>query len=110
MCFSSKYGSLAGLTSYARQTFDENLPLTGIYSIVGRSVAVRQSRESRSWACADIVHDFKDQEKVKLIAAVAEFPGPFLWGYMRMVSYLPAVLGSATASTAQLFLVSSALP
>ncbi|XP_055337780.1 uncharacterized protein LOC129587863 [Paramacrobiotus metropolitanus] len=98
---SGKYGSLSGLSSYDRQAFDENLPLAGLNSVVGRSVGVRQSLESRSLACADIVHDIDEQDiKIKIVHAIAEFPGPFLWGYMRMFQVVYAD-GSTSPLTIQ---------
>jgi hypothetical protein len=75
-----------GLTTYARQTFDENLPLTGPYSIIGRSISIRPDRESRGFVCADVDHDVRGMEKVTVLKGIAQFPGPFLWGFIRFVS------------------------
>ncbi|GAV05942.1 SOD_CuZN8 [Ramazzottius varieornatus] len=82
---SSKYGTLTGLMSYTKQTFDDNLPLTGSNSVIGRSVAVHAAGESRGWLCGDIVHDITgmSMDKVVLLQGIAQFPGPFLWGYIR---------------------------
>ncbi|KAM7418803.1 hypothetical protein PAMA_016095 [Pampus argenteus] len=53
---SGKFGMLNGLTQSQNIYMDTNLPLTGPYSIVGRSVVVHYSNGSRM-RCADISAD-----------------------------------------------------
>ena len=51
---SGKSGSLVGLDVADRVWYDSNLPLSGPYSIVGRSVVIHKANGER-WVCANII-------------------------------------------------------
>ncbi|XP_023190475.1 uncharacterized protein LOC102220097 [Xiphophorus maculatus] len=53
---SGKFGMLTGQNDFQRVYMDPNMPLTGPYSIMGRSVVVHYTNESRM-VCADVLPD-----------------------------------------------------
>nr|ALK82329.1 copper/zinc superoxide dismutase [Pinctada fucata] len=68
---SGKYGKLDNSNNFVKSFTDNNLPLFGIYSIIGRSVVIHRKDGSR-WICSTIVPEGT------LIRTVATFKSPVI--------------------------------
>ena len=54
---SGKFGSLSGLNTISQSFYDPNLPLSGPFGIIGRSIVIhRDDSDGTRWTCADVVH------------------------------------------------------
>ncbi|XP_061167021.1 uncharacterized protein LOC133175902 isoform X1 [Saccostrea echinata] len=69
---SGKYGYLTGQDSFNGQFKDDNLPLFGKYSVIGRSFTIHRSYRDERWVCATI------KPISRVTKAVAKFVGPVI--------------------------------
>lgn len=69
---SGKYGLLTGQDSFNGQFRDDNLPLYGRYSVIGRSLTIHKSYKDERWVCATI------EPISRITKAVAIFTGPVI--------------------------------
>ncbi|ODM91430.1 Superoxide dismutase [Cu-Zn] [Orchesella cincta] len=69
---SGKYGTLAGLDNVTSKYLDQNLPLYGPNSILGRSVVVYKDGDGGRWICGNI------ENTKPLVVAMARFKYPLV--------------------------------
>ena len=60
---SGKHGGFRGQTSVTAQYSDSNLPLFGVYTVVGRSIVLHASSGGARMACATL-HDVRPMRTV----------------------------------------------
>lgn len=53
---SGKFGSLSKLNAISMTYVDQNLPLFGANSVIGRSVVIHRDEDGSRWTCANIVY------------------------------------------------------
>ncbi|KAG8225429.1 hypothetical protein J437_LFUL004250 [Ladona fulva] len=82
---SGKHGSLDGLEKTTFAYNDTQLPLYGVYSVIGRSVIIHRGKMARRWSCSTIERGYSPSEAREL-RAIASFHHPkgFAYGYIRM--------------------------
>ena len=69
---SGKYGMLTGQDSFRGEFRDNNLPLFGKYSVIGRSFTIHRLYKDERWVCATI------KPISRVTKAVARFTGPVI--------------------------------
>lgn len=69
---SGKYGTLSGLDNVTSLYLDQNLPLFGPNSIIGRSIVVYRDGDGGRWICGNI------ESTKPLVVAMARFRYPLV--------------------------------